>query len=144
MIRPVWGARESTDPGTIPKCEVAMGRTRRKKSVKIGAKVVSHGRDVTFHRAEVAVARELLRKISSLIDDPRPRPAPASAEEIDGEAEMTGEVCLDDRKYGQMAFRKQEYRKISSSDGRGGKTIPTAARCGCHRHEIGDNLGTVG
>ena len=80
--------------------------------MKIGAKVVSHGRYVTFRLAEVAVPRELLRKIPSLIDDPRPRPAPAVAEEIDGEAELTAEVCLDDRKYGQMAIRTQEYRKI--------------------------------
>ena len=44
---------------------------------KIGAKVVSHGRYVTFQFAEVAVPRELFRKILSLIDDLRPRPAPA-------------------------------------------------------------------
>ncbi len=37
--------------------------------VKIGAKVVSHGRYVTFQLAEVAVQRELFRKILSLIDD---------------------------------------------------------------------------
>jgi hypothetical protein len=40
-------------------------------------KVVSHGRYVTFQLAEVAVPRELFRKILSLIDDLRPRPAPA-------------------------------------------------------------------
>jgi hypothetical protein len=33
--------------------------------------------DVTFQLAEVAVPRELFRKILSLIDDLRPRPAPA-------------------------------------------------------------------
>ena len=43
--------------------------------VKIGAKVVSHGRYVTFQLAEVAVLRELFRKILSLIDDLRSRPA---------------------------------------------------------------------
>ena len=52
-------------------------RTPREKLVKIGAKVVSHGRYVSFHLAEVAVPRELFRKFLSLIDDPRPRPAPA-------------------------------------------------------------------
>ena len=51
--------------------------TLREKLVKIGAKVVSHGRYVTFQLAEVAVQRELFRKILSLIDDLRPRPAPA-------------------------------------------------------------------
>jgi hypothetical protein len=51
--------------------------TLREKLVKIGAKVVSHGRYVTFQLAEVAVPRELFRKILRLIDDLRPRPAPA-------------------------------------------------------------------
>ncbi len=49
----------------------------REKLVKIGAKVVRHGRYVTFQLAEVAVPRELFRKILSLIDDLRRRPAPA-------------------------------------------------------------------
>jgi len=51
--------------------------TRREKLVKIGAKVARHGRHVTFQPAEVAVPRNLFRKIPSLIDDPRPRPASA-------------------------------------------------------------------
>ncbi len=51
--------------------------TLREKLVKIGAKVVSHGRYVTFQLAEVAVPKELFRKILSLIDDLRRRPAPA-------------------------------------------------------------------
>ena len=45
--------------------------------VKTGAKVVSHGGYVTVQLAEVAVPKELFRKILSLIDDLRPRPAPA-------------------------------------------------------------------
>ena len=49
----------------------------REKLVKIGAKVVRHGRYVTFELAEVAMPRELFRKILGLIDDLRPRPAPA-------------------------------------------------------------------
>ena len=51
--------------------------TLREKLVKIGAKVVRHGRYVTFQLAEVAVPRGLFQKILSLIDDLRPRPAPA-------------------------------------------------------------------
>jgi len=51
--------------------------TLRAKLVKIGAKLVSHGRYVTFQLAEVAVPRELFWKILSLIDNLRPRPAPA-------------------------------------------------------------------
>ncbi|MCZ6863845.1 MAG: hypothetical protein O7I42_26940, partial [Alphaproteobacteria bacterium] len=49
----------------------------RGDAARIGAKVVSHGRYVTFQLAEVAVPRELFREILSLIDDLRPRPAPA-------------------------------------------------------------------
>ncbi len=51
--------------------------TLREKLVKIGANVVRHGRYVTFQLAEVAVPRELFRRILSLIDDLRRRPAPA-------------------------------------------------------------------
>ena len=51
--------------------------TLREKLVKIGAKVVSHGRYVTFQLAEVAVPRSLFQKILSLIDDLRRRPVPA-------------------------------------------------------------------
>ncbi len=53
--------------------------------VKIGAKVVSHGRYVTFQLAEVAVPRSLFQKIMALIDDLGQKPAPAQAEEIRGE-----------------------------------------------------------
>ena len=43
--------------------------------VKIGAKVVSHSRYVTFQVAEVAVPRNLFRKILRRIAKLRPRPA---------------------------------------------------------------------
>ncbi len=69
--------------------------TLREQLVKIGAKAVSHGRYITFQWAEVAVPREPCRKILSLIDDLRPRPAPAQAGEIDGQVKTTGGVCLD-------------------------------------------------
>ncbi len=51
--------------------------TLREKLVKIGAKAVRHGRHVTFQLAEVAVPRDLFRKILRLIDDLRPIPTPA-------------------------------------------------------------------
>ena len=51
--------------------------TLREKLIKIGAKVVAHGRYVTFQLAEVAVPRDLFRKILSLIDDLRRRPVPS-------------------------------------------------------------------
>jgi len=49
----------------------------REKSIKIGAKVVSHGRYVTFQVAEVAVPRQTLQEILSLIARLRAPPAPA-------------------------------------------------------------------
>jgi len=51
--------------------------TLREKLVKIGAKVVRHGRYVTFQLAEVAVPRKLFQKTLELIDDLRRRPVPA-------------------------------------------------------------------
>ena len=51
--------------------------TLREKLVKIGAKVVRHGRYVTFQLAGVAVPRNLFEKILTLIDDLRRRPVPA-------------------------------------------------------------------
>jgi hypothetical protein len=49
----------------------------REKLVKIGAKIVRHGRYVIFQMAEVAVPKELFQQILRLIDRLRPRPAPA-------------------------------------------------------------------
>ncbi len=47
--------------------------------IKIGAKVVTHGRYVAFQMAEVAVARTLLAEILRLIADLRPRSPPLPA-----------------------------------------------------------------
>ena len=49
----------------------------REKLIKIGAKVVSHGRYVTFQMAEVAVPRHMFQEILSLIAQLRAPPAPA-------------------------------------------------------------------
>jgi len=49
----------------------------REKLIKIGAKIVSHGRYVTFQMAEVAVPRRLFADILSLITRLRAPPAPA-------------------------------------------------------------------
>ncbi len=51
--------------------------TLREKLVKIGAKVVRHGRYVTFQLAEVAVPRNLFREILRRVDELRRRPAPS-------------------------------------------------------------------
>jgi len=49
----------------------------KEKLIKIGAKVVSHGRYVTFQLAEVAVSRQMFAEILSLIARLRTPPAPA-------------------------------------------------------------------
>jgi hypothetical protein len=51
----------------------------REKLVKIGAKVVRHGRYVIFQMAEVAVPKELFHEILQLIAELRPQPPPAPA-----------------------------------------------------------------
>ena len=50
--------------------------TLREKLVKIGAKVVRHGRYITFRMAEVAIPRHLFAAILCLIDDLRPSALP--------------------------------------------------------------------
>lgn len=52
----------------VPLKDLSYSTTIREKLVKIGAKVVSHGRYITFQMAEVAVPRDLFRKILRLID----------------------------------------------------------------------------
>jgi len=49
----------------------------REKLIKIGAKVASHGRYITFQMAEVAVSRQMFADILSIIARLRAPPAPA-------------------------------------------------------------------
>jgi len=51
----------------------------REKLIKVGAKLVSHGRYVAFQMAEVAVTRMLFAEIPRLIAELRPPPDPAPA-----------------------------------------------------------------
>ena len=51
--------------------------TLRDKLIKIGGKIVRHGRYVTFQMAEVAVPRALFADILRRIDRLRSKPAPA-------------------------------------------------------------------
>jgi hypothetical protein len=48
--------------------------TLREKLVKIGARIVRHGRSVVFQMAEVMVSRELFRQILDAIAALRPLP----------------------------------------------------------------------
>ncbi len=50
--------------------------TLQTKLIKVGAKVVRHGRYVTFQLAEVAIPRHLLAEILRRIGELRPGPVP--------------------------------------------------------------------
>ena len=45
----------------------------REKVVKIGAKVIAHARYTVFQMAEVAVPRDLFRRVLVMIESLRPR-----------------------------------------------------------------------
>jgi hypothetical protein len=60
---------ETTEPWSLT--------SLREKLIKIGAKLVSHGRYVTFQLAEVAVSRQMFAEILSLIARLRAPPVPA-------------------------------------------------------------------
>jgi hypothetical protein len=51
----------------------------KEKLIKIGAKVVSHGRIVAFQTAEVAIPWQMFQEILRLIAELRPKPPPAPA-----------------------------------------------------------------
>ena len=53
--------------------------TLRDRLVKIGAKIVRHGRYVVFQMAEVAIPRQMFQEILRLISELRPQPPPAPA-----------------------------------------------------------------
>ena len=53
--------------------------TLKEKLIKIGAKVVSHGRYVAFQMADVAIPKILFVDILRMIADLRPSPNPAPA-----------------------------------------------------------------
>ena len=59
-------------------CEDWSLTTLKEKLIKIGAKVVSHGRYVAFQMVEVAIPRILFAGILRLVSELRPPPAVAS------------------------------------------------------------------
>jgi hypothetical protein len=62
------------------------------KLIKIGAKVVSHGRCVAFQMAELAIPRQMVQEIFlRLIAKLRPQPPPGPNETLDG-MQPTGSV----------------------------------------------------
>ena len=62
--------------GTETRPPTATVSAVREKLIKIGAKVVRHGRYITFQMVEVAIPRTLFVEILHLIDGLRPTPLP--------------------------------------------------------------------
>jgi hypothetical protein len=60
-------------------CEDWSLTSLKEKLIKIGAKVVRHGRYVIFQMAEVAISRQMFQEILRLIAELRPQPPPAPA-----------------------------------------------------------------
>jgi hypothetical protein len=60
-------------------CEDWSLTSLKEKLIKIGAKVVSHGRYIAFQLAEVAIPRQVFQEILRLIAELRPQPPPAPA-----------------------------------------------------------------
>jgi Transposase DDE domain group 1 len=74
-----WGAQKRSHRQlAMPKTAEPWSLTSlRENLIKIGAKVVRHGRYVTFQSAEVAVSRQMFQEILSHIGRLRGSPAPA-------------------------------------------------------------------
>jgi hypothetical protein len=51
----------------------------KEKLIKIGAKIISHGRYVAFQMADIAIPRTLFAEILRLIAELRPPPAASTA-----------------------------------------------------------------
>jgi hypothetical protein len=78
----------------------------KEKLIKIGAKVVSHGRYVAFQMAEVAIPGQMFQEILRLIAELRPQPPPAPARGVRWscvQEQLTGEVRPDVSKNGQIS-----------------------------------------
>src|SRR5580704_5668570 len=60
-------------------CEDWSLTSLKEKLIKIGAKVVSHGRYIVFQMAEVAIPRQMFQEILRLIAELWPQPPPAPA-----------------------------------------------------------------
>ena len=68
--------RTLATPEPIKDCSLT---SLKEKLIKIGAKVVSHGRYVAFQVAEVSIPRNLFAEILRLIAELRPSPIASTA-----------------------------------------------------------------
>ena len=76
----------------------------KEKLIKIGAKIVSHGRYVAFQMAEVATPKNVFADILQLIAELRPPPDPARVR-----AKLTGEMRLDHNQFDNFRHAEEPY-----------------------------------
>jgi hypothetical protein len=78
-----WGVTPFVRSGLTQDIHNEASRAKRGMSgiplIKIGAKVISHGRSIAFQMAEVAIPRQMFQEILRLIAELRPKPLPAPA-----------------------------------------------------------------
>jgi hypothetical protein len=89
----------------------------KEKLIKIGAKLVTHGRYVAFQMAEVAIPLNLFGDILRLIAELRPPPDPACVMRsiVMRSSDPTGELRPDDGKinnYWRRTGRTHEERPV--------------------------------
>jgi hypothetical protein len=89
-------------------CEDWSLTSLKEKLIKIGAKVVSHGRYVAFQMAEVAIPRHVFQEILRLIAELRAQPPPARQPKLrDGHA-----------------FRRNQQEECVQMPGKIGRSAP--------------------
>jgi Transposase DDE domain group 1 len=97
----------------------------KEKLVKIGAKVVSHGRYVAFQMAEVSIPRNLFAEILRLIAELRPSPIASTAQGVRVSpvpSQTTAEVRLVTRKFAAIrraTGRRRAPRRIRNDNDSG-------------------------
>jgi hypothetical protein len=96
----------------------------KEKLIKIGAKVVSHGRYIAFQMAEVAISRTTFAEVLRLIAELRPPPDPAPAWTVRS-------LCLSAKTTGQERLDEDEI-DIPGAESAG------VADCDCKAVTIGD------
>src|SRR4029077_18142673 len=101
---------------TMPKTAEPWSLTSlREKLIMIGAKVVSHGRYISFQMAEVAVPRQMFAEILSLIARLQAPPVPASGRNNPRWArQQRQECCLDEGNATSSGSAKRATRRLAT------------------------------
>jgi hypothetical protein len=119
--------------------------TLRERLIKIDAKVVRHGRYITFQLAEVSVPRNLFGKScggSKNCDQVPLHRGPRKSTARQKKA--MGEVRLDDEKLGRMGFRTRPNRNRRAIRRLSRNAVSLAACSKYNFRELGAYLGNAG